>query len=158
VPQASPVSIVELTFDQSVDDIPAIPDATAHSIFDDASTYGKIVSSEDKVKTSSTSPTVEVDLGREVSITGVRILTGTKTDQPTMDDAATLHLSISSDGKTWTEVWKSQKIQPQWEIPVNDFLAGAEVPGRKARYLRLETKPENPEPFHLKQVQVFGKE
>ena len=75
-----------------------------------------------------------------------------------MDHAATLHLSISSDGKTWTEVWKSEKILPQWEVPVNDFLAGAEVPGRKARYLRLETKPEKPEPFHLKQVQVYGKE
>ena len=158
VPQASPVSIVELTFDQSVDDIRAIPDDTAHSIFDDASTYGKIVSSEDKVKTSSTSPNVEVDLGREVSVTGVRILNGTKTDQVAMDAAATLHLSISSDGKTWAEVWKSEKILPQWEIPVNDFLAGAEVPGRKARYLRLETKPEKPTRFHLKQVQVYGKE
>jgi hypothetical protein len=41
---------------------------------------------------------------------------------------------------------------------VNDFLAGAEVPGRKARYLGLETKREKPEPFHLKQVQVYGKE
>jgi alpha-L-fucosidase len=158
VPQASPVSIVELTFDQSVDDIPAIPDAAAHSIFHDASTYGKIVSSEAKVKTGSTSPNVEVDLGREVSVTGVRILNGTKTDQAAIDHAATLHLSISSDGKTWTEVWKSEKILPQWEIPVNDFLAGAEVPGRKARYLRLETKLEKPEPFHLNQVQVYGKE
>jgi hypothetical protein len=58
----------------------------------------------------------------------------------------------------WTEVWKAESGFPLWEIPVNDFLAGAQVPGRKARYLRLETKPETPEYFHLRQVQVYGKE
>jgi alpha-L-fucosidase len=156
VPQASPVSIVELTFDQSVDDIPAISDGAAHSIFNDASTYGKIVSRSANVTTSSTSPHFEIDLGRELSVTGVRVLNGAKDDQLAMDRTATLRLSISSDGKTWTEVWKSEKILPQWEIPVNDFVAGAEVPGRKARHLRLETKSEKPGPFHLKEVEVYG--
>ena len=187
VPQAAPVSIVELTFDQSVDGIPAISDGEALSVFNDASTYGKIVSSKAKVKTSSTSPYdppgapqalvaeqpaddfafhtspeanpwVEIDLGREISVTGVRVLNRTKAGQPGMDHAATLRLSISSDGKIWTEVWKAESVLPRWEIPVNDFLAGAQVPGRKARYLRLETKPKKPGYFHLKQVQVYGKE
>ena len=187
VPKASPVSIVELTFDQSVNDIPAISDGEFLSVFNDAATYGKIVSKEAIVRTSSTSqydpsgapqalvaerpadefafhtaaeanPWVEMDLGREVSVTGVRVLNRTKFGQPGMDRAATLRLSISSDGKTWTEVWKAESGLPKWEIPVNDFLAGAQVPGRKARYLRLETKPETPDHFHLKQVQVYGKE
>ena len=153
VPQASPVSIVELTFDQSVDGIPAIPDATAHSIFNDASTYGKIVSRSANVTTSPASPHAEIDLGREVSVTGVRVLNGTKGEQPGMPP---LRLSISSDGKTWAEVWKSEKNLPQWEIPVNDFVAGAEIPGRKARYLRLETKSGKPEPHRLKEVEVYG--
>jgi len=84
------------------------------------------------------------------------VLNRTKGDQPAMDPTATLRLSISSDGKTWTEVWKTEKILPQWEIPVNDFVAGAEIPGRKARYLRLERKSDKPGPFHLKEVEVYG--
>jgi hypothetical protein len=39
-----------------------------------------------------------------------------------------------------------------------DFLAGAQVPGRKARYLRLELKPQTPEYFHLRQVKVWAKD
>jgi hypothetical protein len=156
VPQASPVSIVELNFDQSVDGIPAISDGAALSIFNDVSTYGKIVSRTAEVKTSSTSPFFEIDLGSVVSVTGVRVLNGTKSDQHGTNHTATLRLSISSDGKTWTEVWKTEKILPQWEVPVNNFVAGAEVPGRQARYLRLETKSEKPEPLNLKEVEVYG--
>ena len=187
MPKASPVSIIELTFDKPVDGIPAISDGECVPSFSDATTYGKIVSQQATVKASSTSqydppgapqalvaeqpvddfafstsqeanPWVEIDLGREVSVTGVRVLNRTKAAQAGMDRAATLRLSISSDGKSWTEVWKAESGLPLWEIPVNDFLAGAQVPGRKARFVRLETKPEKPEYFHLRQVQVYGKE
>ena len=184
--QAAPVTIVELTFDQSVDNLPALAGGEV-SPFNDPVTYGQVVSRQAKVKTSSTSeyglpagppalvaekpvadfafhtaaetnPWVEIDLGREVSVTGARVLNRTSCGQPGQDRAATLRLSVSLDSKQWQEVWKADRGAPQWEIPVTDLLAGAQVPGRKARYLRLETKPATPTHFHLRQVTVWGKE
>lgn len=181
-PKAAPVAIVELSFDKTVDDLPAISGGEV-SAFNDPVTYGHIVSRQAKVKASSIAsgtlqsllaevpaadfafhtaqeahPWIEIDLGRDVSVTGVRILNRTSCGQPGMDRAATLRLSVSSDGKTWAEVWKADRGVPQWEITVNDFLAGAQVPGRKARYVRLELKPAKPEYLHLRQVEVWGKE
>ena len=168
-----------------MDDLPALG-GDELSIFNDPVTYGHIVSRQAKVKTSSTSPYdppagpaalvaatpaadfafhtaaeenpwVEIDLGRQVSVTGVRVFNRIGAGQPGQDRAATLRLSVSLSGKAWQEVWKASRSAPQWEIPVNDFLAGAQVPGRKARYLRLETRPAKPDYFHLRQVEVWGK-
>jgi hypothetical protein len=180
VPKAKPITIVELTFDKSVDDLPAMSSGEV-SAFDDPVTYGHIVSQGARVKASSvsagslpalvndfdadfafqtakeTNPWIEIDLRHQMSVTGVRVLNRTSAGQPGIDRAATLHLSVSTDGKTWSEVWKADRGLPQWEIPVTDFVAGAQVPGRKARYLRLEIKPAKPEYLHLRQVQVWAK-
>jgi len=153
------------------------------SAYKDPVTYGHIVSRQATVKASSISagslqvlvaeqpaadfafhtaeeanPWIEIDLGRVVSITGVRVLNRTSCGQPGMDRASTLRMSVSLDGRTWSEVWKADRGLPEWEIPVTDFLAGAQVPGRKARYVRFELKPVKPEYFHLRQVEVWGKD
>ena len=182
VPKIEPVTIVELTFDQSVDEVPAISPDEIHSIFYDSVTYGEVVSRQATVTASSSwkeklqalvakepaadfafhtaaeaNPWVEIDLGRELSVTGARILNRTDVGQPGQDRAATLHVSVSSDGQTWTEVWKAERGEPQWEFPITEYRAGAHVPGRNARYLRLELKPATPEHFHLRQIEVWGK-
>jgi hypothetical protein len=99
-------------------------------------------------------PWVEIDLGRVVSVTGVLA----KNRPHGIERAAALRLSVSTDGSKWNEVWHATKPQETWEIPVTDFVAGAQVPGRKARYVRLELKPSAPEFFHPRQVEVWGKE
>ncbi len=177
-------TIIELTMDQPVDDVPAV-EAGVVSEFLDTVTYGQVVSGQATVKTSSSSadwdpqgspqaliankpalpyafctseeknPWVEIDLGKEISVTGVRILNRGDMCQ---DRAATLRLSVSKDGETWQEIWKADGAAPVWEVPVTDFRAGAHLPGRKARYIRLETRPSTPTFFHLKQVEVWGKE
>lgn len=181
--QADTDTIVELTLDQPVDGLPAI--AAGHvSIFTDSATYGKPVSQEAKVKASSTceydppgglqalvgktpaedfafctapekNPWIEIDLGREVAVTGVHIANRVRCNQ---ERAAGLRLAVSTDGKTWSEVWTAPKLQPAWDVPITDFLAGAQVAGRKLRYLRLETRNDTPTYFHLSQVEVYGKE
>ena len=187
IPGEEPVKgdmVVALTMDGSLDGLPAIAaDQFACAFATDSGTYGHIVSRQATVKASSLSagslqalvaetpaadfafhtaaepnPWIEMDLGRDVSVTGVRILNRVGNGQPAYDRAATLCLSVSTDGKTWAQVWKADRGLPQWEIPVTDFLAGALVPGRKARYLRLEIKPGRPEYLHLRQVEVWGKE
>jgi alpha-L-fucosidase len=182
VPKVTPVTIIELTFDKSVDNLPAISGGEV-SAFNDPVTYGHIVSRQARVTASSVqagalealvadapaadfafhtnpelNPWTELDLGRPVSVTGVRVLNRISCGQPGQDRAATLRLSVSLDGKTWAAVWQADRAQPTWEIPVTDFLAGAQVPGRKARYVRLELKPAKPEYLHLRQVEVWGKE
>jgi alpha-L-fucosidase len=180
--QVVPVTIVELTFDKSVDDLPALAGGEV-TAFSDPVTFGQIVSRKAKVTASSVSagapqalvaeqpaadfafhtapelnPWAELDLGREVAVTGVRILNRTSCGQPGQDRAATLRLSVSLDGQAWTEVWKAGSGAPQWEVPVTEYVSGAHVPGRKTRYLRLELKPAAPEYLHLRQVEVWGKE
>ena len=103
-------------------------------------------------------PWLQIDLGREIAVTGVRVLNRVDAGQAGEDRAVTLHLAVSQDGSEWHDVWKAGTVEAVWEIPVTDFRAGAQVPGRKTRYLRLELRPAKPEYFHLRQVEVWGKD
>ena len=176
--------VVALTMNESLDGLPSTAaDEFISSFATDPSTYGHIVSRQAKVTASSVqagalpalvaetpaadfafhtnpelNPWIEIDLGREVSVTGVRVLNRTSCGQPGQDRAATLRMSASTDGKQWEEIWKAARGLPEWEIPVTSFVSGAQIPGRKARYVRLELKPAKPEYFHLRQVEVWGKE
>jgi alpha-L-fucosidase len=181
--QTAPDTIVELTMDQSVDGLPAIA-AGQPSIFTDSATYGKLISAKATVKASSTcefdppgglqalvgkaavedfafctapekNPWIEIDLGKEIAVAGVRIVNRSRCNP---ERAANLSLSVSKDGKTWDKAWIAPRVQDTWEVPITDFLAGAQVAGRKARYLRLETHNDRPTYFHLKKVDVYGKE
>jgi hypothetical protein len=77
--------------------------------------------------------------------------------QAGQDRAASLRLLVSRDGRQWQEVWRAQSGEPAWEIPVTDFRAGVQVPGRKARFVRLDLCPAKPEYFHLRHVEVWGR-
>jgi len=191
VPQArrdSIDTIVELTMDKSLDGLKAI-ESVALLQFDEA-TYGHVVSRQSIVTVSSRgafdpgspqtlvaetpssdfaiqtasekNPWVQIDLGREISVTAVRVLNRVNAGQERM---ATFSLSLSTNGETWQEAWTG-KIgignikQPAWEIQVTDFVAGATIPGRITRYLRLEMHPQNDyqtEQIQLRQIEVWGK-
>jgi alpha-L-fucosidase len=178
------LTIIELTFDQSLAECAAITVAPP-SLFDDSVTYGQIVSRQALVTASSrypadpgdprlllaetpygdfafhteieSNPWVKIDLGRVVSVTGLRVLNRSGPSQLEVDRAATLRASVSLDGESWQEVWRAEKSEPLWEFQVTDYVAGAHIPGRKARYIRLELKPASAEYLHLQQVVVFGK-
>ena len=70
---------------------------------------------------------------------------------------ATLRASISLDGKQWTEVWQAEKAAKCWEVPITEYVSGAQIPGRLARFIRLQTHPAKPDCLLLKQVEVWGK-
>jgi len=162
--------VVALTMNGSLDGLPSTSlDDLASSFSADASTYGAIVSRHAKVKASSSSewmpadgglslvaekqpdafafhtseeaaPHVEIDLGKPVKVTGLRI----RNAESTPERMATLSASISIDGKEWTEIWKAEKEESQWEFAVTEYVSGARVPGRLARFIRLQTKPAQP--------------
>lgn len=185
VPQklrTTPDTIVELTCDKTVDGLPAV-ESGAVSAFDDSVTYGRIISLQATVKASSVqsgdpmtlvaehpaadfafatnpelNPWIEFDLGRAVSVTAVGLLGRAGAPPDERDTAGIVRLSLSLDGKVWTEVWKAGGAAPRWDIPVTEFKAGVDVPGRNARYLRLETQSDQPHRLKLRQVEVWGKE
>ncbi len=176
-------TIVELTLDASADGSAALEAGTVLSF--DAATYGDVVSRQAQVTTSSrhaadagapqvlvaessvadfafhtqaeANPWVKIDLGRECAVTGVRVLNRVDAGQAGQDRAASLRLSVSHDGRQWQEVWRAQSGEPAWEIPVTDFRAGVQVPGRSARFVRLDLCPAKPEYLHLRHVEVWGK-
>jgi alpha-L-fucosidase len=180
--RTTPDTIVELSCDKAVDGLSAI-ESGAVSAFDDSVTFGHIISRQATVKASSVqsgdpkalvaqhpaadfafatkpelNPWIEIDLGRDVSVTAVRLLNHAVAAPAETDAAAIPGLSVSSDGKTWTEVWKAGRAAPRWDIPVTEFKAGVNVPGRNARHLRLETKSDQPHRLKLRQVEVWGKD
>ena len=79
-----------------------------------------------------------IDLGADKNISGVWI-----ENRPGDNRSAGLKASISSDGLTWTQVWQAGDWDDVWEFPVTQIVAGAEVPGRHARYVKLEKTSES---------------
>ncbi len=79
-------------------------------------------------------------------------------EQAETDTTPLPRLSISLDGKTWMEVWKAEGDAPRWDIPITEFKAGVDVPGRKARFLKLDTLLDKPHYLKLRQVEVWGKD
>jgi alpha-L-fucosidase len=178
------LTIIELTFDQSIAECAAML-VVEPSLFDDGVTYGQVVSRQAVVMASSrcpadpgnpsllvaetpspgfafhteseSNPWVRIDLGRVVSVTGLRVLNRSGPSALEEQRAATLCASVSLDGESWQHVWQAEKSEPRWEFQVTDYVAGAHIPGQKARYIRLELNPDGAEYLHLKQVEVFGK-
>ena len=184
IPSTEPIKgdlVVALTMDGTLDALSAISVDDLCGFAVDPATYGTVISRTAKVKASSASssmpadggaslvaekqpaqyavytkaeeePFVEIDLGKVANVTGLFIRNSENRPQL----MATLHVSISSDGKTWTEVWKAEKAENTWEFPVTEFVSGVQVPGSKAQFIRLQTNPGSPQNLILKQVEVYG--
>ncbi len=144
----------------------------------DASKYGKVLSEKAAVKVSSTSeydtPETHLNLvrgpkvpcafhtGKEKNpsvilklpaVAEVKALEVLNRGDGSGYREATLSVSLSEDGKTWTEVWSAGgREEDRWVIPCVD----ASGQGKKAGWVKLETKPAKAEFFHLSRVTVYG--
>lgn len=176
----NPVTVIELALDQPVP--PGQRVGAVRSRFDDEATYGHVVSENATFKMSSPSvhdqaqdhaklfrgeksergfafhtgdemnPWVQIDLGKNIHVTGFVI-----ENRPDERRTEGLMLSVSEDGQEWSRVWAAPTWQQVWEVPLTMTRSGAEVPGRPARYLKLETKPTKAAPMLLQRVEVYGK-
>jgi alpha-L-fucosidase len=172
-------TVVKLTLDAPVLEI--IAPALRKSAFDSPE-YGGVVSGQANLRISSTStwdkvtthpqlftgklhgaqfafhtaeetnPHAILDLGGTYSVRG--ILIGNRSGYPTR--TTRVHVSLSTDGEKWEEIWKSSDAADTWEIPVTSFVAGADVPGRNARFLKIERRLETPDALHLQTVKIYG--
>ncbi|MCX6926023.1 MAG: alpha-L-fucosidase, partial [Verrucomicrobia bacterium] len=173
-------TVFALTLDAPVADGTQLPNGSLRSIFEDTVTYGSPITEKAALTVSSTSqwdhpadhpklfsgervdyafhtadeknPWIKIDLGEVRTVCGVRI------ENKTGDRRSSgLILSLSEDGDKWTEVWKADKWDQSWEAPVTETKAGAQVPGRQARYLKLELRKPGNSTLLLRRVEVYGK-
>jgi hypothetical protein len=67
-----------------------------------------------------------------------------------------LILSISEDGLTWQEVWRAKTWEAIWTVPLTHLDAGAQVPGRQVRFIKVETINDTPRELLLQRITALG--
>ena len=176
-----PVTVIELTLDQAIE--PGTTYGAARMISPTMTEYGSMISEHASLAMSSMSyhdcpedhprlfrgersdrgyaihtepeehPWVVADLGDVKTVKAV-VIENRVCDQ--RSDG--LVLSVSEDGKSWTEVWRAVVWEEKWHAVVTHFHAGIDVPGRRARYLRFELDGAPPRPLILQRITAFGEE
>jgi hypothetical protein len=177
--KVSPVTVIELTMDKPI--ATGLVCGRARIISDNMAEYGRDLGGNATYTTSSTSehdnaenralllkgerpktgfafytaaednPWVTIDLGEAKQINAVVI-----ENRPGDSRSEGLMLSISTDGTTWETLWKASKWEEKWLVLPTQFHAGITVPGRTARYIRMETKGNPPRPLLLQRVTILG--
>jgi len=89
------------------------------------------------------SPNIVIRLAEPRAIGCVQIINRTTGCQ---ERAEGLTLSISSDGKTWQQVWQAEKVEQAWKVTLDEAA--------KAQYLKLALPGRGT--LHLNKVTVFG--
>ncbi|MEI7901461.1 MAG: discoidin domain-containing protein, partial [bacterium] len=97
-------------------------------------------------------PWAKIDLG------AVRIVRTVEIENRQGEEERTkgLIMSISEDGQKWEEVWQAKSWVATWIARVTQFSGGSVKAGRKARFIKLETRGDSIRPLVLKRVTVFG--
>jgi alpha-L-fucosidase len=174
----APVTVIELNLDQPVKDGTTV--GSVHG--EDLSEHGKILSENATLEISSQSrhdqndherlfkgdkpkhgkafqtepeknPWAKIDLGAVRNVKAVVI-----ENQALERRTDGLILSGSIEGKQWEKLWQAKKWDLSWTIPLTTFETGAEVPGRKARYFKVETKGEGSRPLILQRFTAYGEQ
>jgi hypothetical protein len=98
-------------------------------------------------------PWAKVDLGAVKTVNAVMI-------ENLPSDVARrtngLILSISEDGLTWQEVWRAKTWEAIWTVPLTHLDAGAQVPGRQVRFIKVETINDTPRELLLQRITALG--
>jgi hypothetical protein len=97
-------------------------------------------------------PWAKIDLGAVMTVRTVEI----ENRQGEEERTKGLVMSISEDGEKWQEVWQAKSWATTWIVRVIQPSADPGDPGRKARFIKLETRGESPRPLVLRRVTVFG--
>jgi alpha-L-fucosidase len=176
-------TIIEVQFDQDLSDVVPIAYArgAAPSPFDAELIYGPRLTSGVSVTASSLSTqssktelanlvtntanmvqpfSTGSQIGAEVDVAlaGAKYVTGVSLSANAQ--GAPLQLDGSTDGATWTTLWRSPPADPasSWDIGVNSFKAGAQTPGRLLRFLRLKVQGTEPKTLEIRRFHIWAKD
>jgi len=142
-------TVVELTLEEAV--MTMIPSTIGGSTFDDPA-YGRVISEVTRPEvvevTEGGVSRVMVDLGEARQVRGIRIEHAESVDG--------LAVALSADGLRWDEMRISGDAAKVWEIPVTRFEAGAHVPGKVARFVRIERQMDVGGILKIGQLRIYG--
>jgi len=96
-------------------------------------------------------PWAKVDLGAVKTVHAVTI-----ENRPNERRTEGLILSTSEDGQTWQEAWRAKTWEAIWTVPLTHLDAGAQVPGRQVRFIKVETINDKPQGLLLQRITAFG--
>jgi hypothetical protein len=100
-------------------------------------------------------PWAKVDLGAVKTVNAVMI-ENSPSRGPHDRLTEGLILSISEDGLTWQEVWRAKTWEAIWTVPLTHLDAGAQVPGRQVRFIKVETINDTPRELLLQRITALG--
>ena len=137
---------VGLHFDGSLDDLPALnPTERASTFVLDTSTYGKLLLQKNDQGLGI------IDLGKSMLTTGVLL-------RPSQGEVfGNPKVSVSEDGKTWTDIIINPSSSEWLEYPVTQIVSGALIPGRKIQFIRIDGVDEKQKMPKI-QISIYGKE
>lgn len=96
-------------------------------------------------------PWVQLDLGGEKTVTGIRVECYANRQR-----RMTVHAFTSVDGTEWVD--HGEVDQPYGEVAVNGYQAGASIPGLPARHVRLAVVSDQDAVLELKHIAVFARQ
>jgi hypothetical protein len=97
-------------------------------------------------------PWAKIDLGAVRMVRTVEIENRPGEEERTKG----LIMSISEDGVKWQQVWQAKSWVATWIARLIEPSADIGKPGRKARFIKLETRGDSPRALVLRRVTVFG--
>ncbi|WOC40379.1 alpha-L-fucosidase [Polaribacter sp. HL-MS24] len=139
--------IIELTFQDEISGM-AFSKKTLSKFSDPI--YGGIIKSYENPNLIKGDLTI--DLGKAKLVTGIDIrdiISETK---------GTFTVAISENGSSWKVVGESKDSNNPWEITVDKFNAGIDLPGVNIRFIKVSLIAEDNASFRLNHISVYGKE
>lgn len=97
-------------------------------------------------------PWLTIDFGRVRKVDGIRIEPSNGNER----SLGALGAMVSTDGESWTDIWKCPGGESILEFPVTTIVAGAAVPGVSARYVKFIVRSSKAS-LALRHVQIYGK-
>jgi alpha-L-fucosidase len=175
-------TVLELTSDSIVSDSLIV--GSRSSVFSDEAIFGKSVNSGAIISLSSkhpklnndrhniaflnsnslstdysictseeTNPFVVISLSTMKKVTGISII-----NKPGLISEAVFKVQASKDSTNWETVYTGKYNKDYWELPINDFQSGAQVPGKFFKYFKIEAISRKPILLQLRKAEVFGKD
>jgi alpha-L-fucosidase len=144
-------TVVELTLDGPVDDI---IDAEADVSMFQQPAYGEELQKTGRIRLSPNQPASTIDLGRLYSVTGLQLNLIALPDS----GPPAYRVYTSVDGEHWDIVDHEATRQRNQDIPIMRYEAGAFIPGKTARFLKIEKPESHPGSLRIQDSHVFGLE
>ena len=115
------------------------------SPFDDPVAYGRLLLSRTDMKIDGASGVLDTKRIRKITAVSVK----------PNGDSTPLKLSLSRDGREWIPIASVGKSPKHWQVSIKNPAAGTLLPGREARYVKIECPGTTDSPT-LERVQIYG--